>query len=160
MFDLSSITKRYVAGGSERTTRPCCLSVIVKPGPTVPVMVCGPAAGAAAFPASSAPTTSSETTSMRILVFLLCGFSRPFPRSATPKHCTGTLSIFRSVASPDRAEDLLVEISELYAIVLRIARRVHDRDEAFTATQRLALIEIVAVGPLRVGHPAPPIGRT
>ncbi|MFL5926798.1 MAG: MarR family winged helix-turn-helix transcriptional regulator [Gaiellaceae bacterium] len=56
------------------------------------------------------------------------------------------------MASPDRAEDLLVEISELYAIVLRIARRVHDRDEAFTATQRLALIEIVAVGPLRVGQ--------
>jgi len=45
-----------------------------------------------------------------------------------------------------------VEISELYAIVLRIARRVHDADEAFTATQRLALIEVVAVGPLRLGH--------
>ena len=56
------------------------------------------------------------------------------------------------MASPARAEDLLVEISELYAIVLRIASRVHVADEAFTATQRLALIEIVAVGPLRLGQ--------
>ena len=45
-----------------------------------------------------------------------------------------------------------MEISELYAIVLRIARRVQDGDEAFTATQRLALIETVAVGPLRLGQ--------
>jgi DNA-binding MarR family transcriptional regulator len=56
------------------------------------------------------------------------------------------------VASPDHAEDLLREISELYAIVLRIARRVHDDEEAMTATQRLALIEVVAVGPLRLGQ--------
>ena len=56
------------------------------------------------------------------------------------------------MASPDRAEDLLAEISELYAIVLRIARRVNDADEAFTSTQRLALIEVVAVGPLRLGQ--------
>jgi DNA-binding MarR family transcriptional regulator len=75
-----------------------------------------------------------------------------FPRFARPKHFIGTLSIFGGVASPDRAEDLLVEISELYAIVLRIARRVNDGDEAFTATQRLALIEVVAVGPLRIGQ--------
>jgi DNA-binding MarR family transcriptional regulator len=56
------------------------------------------------------------------------------------------------VPSPDRAEALLTEISELYAIVLRIARRVHDADEAMTATQRLALIEVAAVGPLRLGQ--------
>jgi DNA-binding MarR family transcriptional regulator len=56
------------------------------------------------------------------------------------------------VASSDRAEDLLTEISELYAIVLRISRRVHDDDAAMTATQRLALIEAVAVGPLRLGQ--------
>jgi DNA-binding MarR family transcriptional regulator len=55
-------------------------------------------------------------------------------------------------ASPDRAEDLLMEISELYAIVLRIARRVHDDEEPMTVTQRLALIEVVAVGPLRLGQ--------
>jgi DNA-binding MarR family transcriptional regulator len=56
------------------------------------------------------------------------------------------------VASPERAEDLLREIAELYAIVLRISRRVHDDEEAMTATQRLGLIEIAAVGPLRLGH--------
>jgi DNA-binding MarR family transcriptional regulator len=56
------------------------------------------------------------------------------------------------VASSDRAEDLLTEISELYAIVLRIARRAHDADKAMTSTQRLALIELAAVGPLRLGQ--------
>ena len=48
-----------------------------------------------------------------------------------------------------RAQALLDEISELYAILLRISRRV-DRDEAMTSTQRLALIEIAVVGPMRL----------
>jgi DNA-binding MarR family transcriptional regulator len=52
--------------------------------------------------------------------------------------------------SADRAEALLAEIGELYAIVLRIARRTNDSDEAMTATQRLALIEIEATGPIRL----------
>jgi DNA-binding MarR family transcriptional regulator len=47
-------------------------------------------------------------------------------------------------------ESLLEEISELYAIMLRIARGVHDGDDAMTATQRLALIEIANAGPLRL----------
>jgi DNA-binding MarR family transcriptional regulator len=54
------------------------------------------------------------------------------------------------VAEPDRAEALLDEIGELYAIVLRIARRVHEGDEPMTATQRLALIEVASAGPLRL----------
>ncbi|HVU76811.1 MAG TPA: MarR family transcriptional regulator [Gaiellaceae bacterium] len=53
---------------------------------------------------------------------------------------------------PDHAEALLTEISELYALVLRIARRVHDDPEAMTATQRLALIDIAAIGPVRPNH--------
>jgi DNA-binding MarR family transcriptional regulator len=48
-----------------------------------------------------------------------------------------------------RAQALLDEISELYAILLRISRRV-QHDEPMTATQRLALIEIAVVGPLRL----------
>ncbi|HZT91370.1 MAG TPA: MarR family transcriptional regulator [Gaiellaceae bacterium] len=48
-----------------------------------------------------------------------------------------------------RAEALLDEIGELYAIVLRVSRRIAD-DEAMTATQRLALIEVAAAGPLRL----------
>lgn len=47
-------------------------------------------------------------------------------------------------------EALLQEIGALYELVLHIARRAHDRDDALTATQRLALIEIVDVGPLRI----------
>lgn len=54
------------------------------------------------------------------------------------------------VATSERAEALLDEIGELYAIVLRIARRVNDGDEPMTVTQRLALIEIAATGPLRL----------
>ena len=42
------------------------------------------------------------------------------------------------------------EVGELYAIVLRIARRVHEGDEPMTATQRLALMEIAVVGPMRL----------
>src|SRR5258707_1802012 len=47
------------------------------------------------------------------------------------------------------ARALLDEIGELYAILLRISRRV-DHDEAMTATQRLALIEVAVVGPMRL----------
>lgn len=47
------------------------------------------------------------------------------------------------------ARDLLDEIGELYAIVLRISRRIADV-EPLTATQRLALIEIAVVGPMRL----------
>jgi DNA-binding MarR family transcriptional regulator len=54
------------------------------------------------------------------------------------------------VTEAERAEALLREISELYAIVLRVARRVHEGDDPMTATQRLALIEIAAVGPIRL----------
>jgi DNA-binding MarR family transcriptional regulator len=56
------------------------------------------------------------------------------------------------VLEPDHAEALLAEISELYALVLRIARRVHDGPEAMTSTQRLALIEIAAIGPVRPNY--------
>ena len=47
-------------------------------------------------------------------------------------------------------EALLDEIGELYAIVLRIARSISTDDAPMTATQRLALIEVAAVGPLRL----------
>jgi DNA-binding MarR family transcriptional regulator len=47
-------------------------------------------------------------------------------------------------------EALLEEISELYGLVLRIARRVPSDDEPMTATQRLALIEICGAGPMRL----------
>jgi DNA-binding MarR family transcriptional regulator len=52
----------------------------------------------------------------------------------------------------DHAEALLDEIVELYAMVLWIARHANDRDQPMTATQRLAMIEIVAIGPLRLNH--------
>jgi DNA-binding MarR family transcriptional regulator len=48
-----------------------------------------------------------------------------------------------------RAQALLDEIAELYAILLRISRRV-KHDEAMTATQRLALVEVAVVGPMRL----------
>jgi DNA-binding MarR family transcriptional regulator len=51
--------------------------------------------------------------------------------------------------SDDRAEALLDEIGELYAIILRISRRIADV-EPLTTTQRLALIEVAMVGPLRL----------
>lgn len=60
------------------------------------------------------------------------------------------MPIVRTVLADDRAEALLGEIGELYAIVLRIARQVHDSNEPMTATQRLALIEVVSAGPLRL----------
>lgn len=54
------------------------------------------------------------------------------------------------MSAPNRAEALLREIGELYTIVLRIARQSNADDEAMTATQRLALIEIEATGPIRL----------
>jgi|GraSoiStandDraft_12_1057312.scaffolds.fasta_scaffold92310_2 DNA-binding MarR family transcriptional regulator len=52
--------------------------------------------------------------------------------------------------TPDlRAQALLDEIGELHAIILRISRRL-EHDEPMTATQRLALIELAVVGPLRL----------
>lgn len=49
----------------------------------------------------------------------------------------------------DRAEELLDAIGELYAVILRISRRIEER-EAMTSTQRLALIEVAVGGPLRL----------
>lgn len=50
-----------------------------------------------------------------------------------------------------RAQALLDEIGELFAILLRISRRV-EHDEPMTSTQRLALIEIAVVGPMRLAE--------
>jgi DNA-binding MarR family transcriptional regulator len=50
----------------------------------------------------------------------------------------------------DRAEGLLDEIGELLAIMMRISRRLEQPHEAMTTTQRLALIEVAAIGPLRL----------
>ena len=50
------------------------------------------------------------------------------------------------------AEALLDEIGELLAIMLRISRRIENADEPMTATQRLALIEVAIVGPLRLSN--------
>ena len=49
------------------------------------------------------------------------------------------------------AQALLDEIGELFAILLRISRRV-EHDEPMTSTQRLALIEIAVVGPMRLAE--------
>ena len=55
--------------------------------------------------------------------------------------------------APKRASDLLSEMSELYTIVLLLARRASERDEvAMTATQRHVLIEVTATGPVRPGE--------
>jgi MarR family transcriptional regulator, transcriptional regulator for hemolysin len=62
------------------------------------------------------------------------------------------MPIVRVVSGNDRSEVLLGEISELYSIVLRIARHVQDSNEPMTATQRLALIEVSRSGPLRLSH--------
>lgn len=48
-----------------------------------------------------------------------------------------------------RLQRLLDEIGELYAILLRISRRV-EHDVPMTATQRLALIEVAVIGPMRL----------
>lgn len=61
------------------------------------------------------------------------------------------MPIVRNVSGNDRSEVLLGEISELYSIVLRIARHVQDSNEPMTATQRLALIEVNR-GPLRLSE--------
>ena len=53
------------------------------------------------------------------------------------------------VLDETRATALMDEVAELYAIVLRTSRRVRDGDEAMTATQRLALIEVANAGPMR-----------
>lgn len=53
-------------------------------------------------------------------------------------------------AARERTDDLLAEIGELYALVLRISRHVQSDDEPMTASQRLALIEVAAAGPLRL----------
>lgn len=53
------------------------------------------------------------------------------------------------VLDDSRAAALMDEVAELYAIVLRTARRVRDHDEPMTATQRLALIEVANAGPMR-----------
>jgi DNA-binding MarR family transcriptional regulator len=61
----------------------------------------------------------------------------------------GFAPIVPPVLDEDRAAELMDEVAELYAIVLRTSRQVRDGDYAMTATQRLALIEIAAAGPLR-----------
>jgi DNA-binding MarR family transcriptional regulator len=57
--------------------------------------------------------------------------------------------ISEMTATAVHVEALLDEIAELYAILLRISRRLED-DEPMTATQRLALLELGFVGPLRL----------
>jgi DNA-binding MarR family transcriptional regulator len=54
--------------------------------------------------------------------------------------------------APVAAEALLDEIGELLAIMLRISRRLENVDEPMTATQRLALMEVAIVGPLRLSN--------
>ena len=51
--------------------------------------------------------------------------------------------------SPDRTQSLLDEISELWAVVLRISRELDD-NLPLTSTQRLALLEVSIVGPMRL----------
>lgn len=53
------------------------------------------------------------------------------------------------VSIPSHPQALLDEVAELYAIVLRITSQAGDGD-AMTATQRLALIEVASIGPLRL----------
>jgi DNA-binding MarR family transcriptional regulator len=53
------------------------------------------------------------------------------------------------VLSSDRTQGLLDEISELWAVVLRISRELDDH-LPLTSTQRLALIEVSIVGPMRL----------
>jgi DNA-binding MarR family transcriptional regulator len=54
--------------------------------------------------------------------------------------------------APAAAEALLDEIGELLAIMLRISRRLENADEPMTATQRLALMEVSIVGPMRLSN--------
>jgi DNA-binding MarR family transcriptional regulator len=53
------------------------------------------------------------------------------------------------VSADSHSQALLDEVAELYAIVLRITSQAGD-GAAMTATQRLALIEVAAIGPLRL----------
>jgi DNA-binding MarR family transcriptional regulator len=53
------------------------------------------------------------------------------------------------VATRDRTQTLLDEIAELWAVVLRISRELDD-GYPLTSTQRLALLEISMVGPMRL----------
>jgi DNA-binding MarR family transcriptional regulator len=55
------------------------------------------------------------------------------------------------VPSADRTQALLDEIAELWAVVLRISRELDD-DQPLTSTQRLALLEISIVGPMRLNN--------
>src|SRR3954453_11332682 len=70
-------------------------------------------------------------------------------RSTPPSGAYRTYDRGVSLA-PDAAQSLLDEIGELFAIMLRISRRIEDADQPMTATQRLALIEVAIVGPLRL----------
>ncbi len=51
--------------------------------------------------------------------------------------------------SGERTQALLDEIAELWAVVLRISREIDD-GQPLTSTQRLALLEISIVGPMRL----------
>ena len=53
--------------------------------------------------------------------------------------------------SGDRTQALLDEIAELWAVVLRISREIDD-GQPLTSTQRLALLEISIVGPMRLSN--------
>jgi DNA-binding MarR family transcriptional regulator len=53
------------------------------------------------------------------------------------------------VQSGDRTQALLDEIAELWAVVLRISRGLDD-NQPLTSTQRLALLELSIVGPMRL----------
>ncbi len=53
--------------------------------------------------------------------------------------------------SGERTQALLDEIAELWAVVLRISREIDD-GQPLTSTQRLALLEISIVGPMRLSN--------
>ncbi len=53
------------------------------------------------------------------------------------------------MSTRDRTQVLLDEIAELWAVVLRISRELDD-GHPLTSTQRLALLEIAIVGPMRL----------
>jgi DNA-binding MarR family transcriptional regulator len=57
----------------------------------------------------------------------------------------------RHVAPRDRTQDLVDEIAELWAVVLRISQGLDD-SHPLTVTQRLALLEISTVGPMRLNN--------
>ena len=51
----------------------------------------------------------------------------------------------------ERTQALLDEIAELWAVVLRISRELDD-NQPLTSTQRLALLEVSIVGPMRLNN--------